>query len=124
MKALPRYTVVSSVIVLLIVGGAAPFVDDAGRLGLAAAGAVALPLQVGLFALLVRNQYDPSRFMTFWGLGVLGRMAVVASVGVLVRSFETFDPTVTMLATVGLLFIFLLLEPVFLRRDERVTEYA
>ncbi|MDZ7779202.1 MAG: hypothetical protein U5R14_04580 [Gemmatimonadota bacterium] len=124
MKALSRYTVVSSLIVALIAGITVPFLDAAGRLGFAAAGVVALPLQVGLFALLVHARDDSSRFMTWWGLGVLGRVVAVAAVGLGVRSFQVFDPTVTMMATVGLFYIFLLLEPVFLRRDGRATEYA
>lgn len=124
MKALPRYTVVSSSIAALLVLVALPFLGPSGRAGLLVAAVVTLPPQVGLFALLVRAQGDSNRFMAFWGLGMLGRMLILALVGLSIRFFETVDPTVTILSTVGLLFIFLLLEPVFLNRDEQATGYA
>ena len=124
MKALPRYTVVSSLIAALLVLVALPFLDASGRAGLLVAAGVTLPLQIGLFALLVGARGDSSRFMTFWGLGMLGRMGVLALVGLSLRFFDTVDPTVTIMSTVGLFFIFLLLEPVFLIRDEQATEYA
>lgn len=124
MKALPRYTVVSSLIAALLVLVALPFLDSSGRVGLLVAAGVTLPLQVGLFALLVGARGDSIRFMTFWGLGMLGRMLVLALVGFSIRFFDAVDPTVTIMSTVGLFFIFLLLEPVFLNRDEQATEYA
>ncbi len=124
MKALPRYTLVIGSIVVALFAVTAPFLDAAGRFGLVVAAGVALPLQVGLFALLVEARHDPSRFIAFWGLGVLGRMAMVAVVGLSIRSSGILDPTVTIMSTVGLMFIFLLLEPVYLRRDDQVTEYA
>lgn len=124
MKALPRYTVVSSSIAALLVLVALPFLGPSGRAGLLVAAVVTLPPQVGLFALLVRAQGDSNRFMAFWGLGMLGRMLILALVGLSIRFFETVDPTVTILSTVGLLFIFLLLEPVFLTRNEQATGYA
>jgi hypothetical protein len=124
MKALPRYTVASSLIAALLVLVASPFLDPSGKAGLLVAAGVTLPLQVGLFALLVAARRDSNRFMAFWGLGMLGRMAVLAVVGLSIRFFDTVDPTVTIMSTVGLFFIFLLLEPVFLIRDEQATEYA
>ena len=125
MKALPRYTVVASLVVVLSLLIAAPFLDASGRLGLVIAAAVTLPLQVGLFALLVGTRDDSMRFMASWGAGVLGRMLVVGFVGLSIRAFETtVDPAVTVLSTVGLFFIFLLLEPVFLFRDGQETGYA
>lgn len=124
MRALPRYTVVTSLVVVLFLVIGAPFLDASGRIGLLIAAAVTLPLQIGLFALLVGARHDSMRFMASWGLGVLGRMIVVGIVGISIRALDTVDPTVTILSTVGLFFIFLLLEPVFLLRDEQVTGYA
>ncbi|MEX2465893.1 MAG: hypothetical protein WD995_03230 [Gemmatimonadota bacterium] len=124
MKALPRYTLVTSLLVVLFLAIAAPFLDAAGRFGLMVAAGVTLPLQIGLFALLVGTRHDSMRFMASWGLGVLGRMLVVGVVGLSIHMLETVDPTVTILSTVGLFFIFLLLEPVFLFRNEQATGYA
>ncbi len=124
MKALLRYTVVSSLIAALLVLVALPLLDSSGRAGLLLAAAVTLPLQIGLFALLVGAHGDANRFMTFWGLGMLGRMVVLALVGLSIRFFDTVDPTVAIMSTVGLFFIFLLLEPVFLVRNGQATEYA
>lgn len=124
MKALPRYTAVATSVVVLLLAVAAPFLDGPGRLGLAVAAVATLPLQVALFALLVRARQDAMRFMAFWGMGVLGRMAVVFVVGASVGALDSIDPAVTILSTVGLLFIFLLLEPVFLFRREQATGYA
>jgi hypothetical protein len=124
MKALPRYTLVIGSIAIATLAVSAPLLDAAGRLGLIMAAAVVFPLQVGLFALLVEARRDPSRFITFWGLGVLGRMAVVAAVGLSIDRVGTVDSTVAVMSTVGLFFIFLLLEPVFLLRDDQVNGYA
>jgi len=124
MKALPRYTAVATAIVVLLVAVAAPFLEAPGRRGLAVAALATLPLQVVLFALLERARQDSMRFMAFWGMGVLGRLAVVFVVGFAVGALDIIDPTVTILSTVGLLFIFLLLEPVFLFRRDQATGYA
>lgn len=124
MKALGRYTIVALVIVAAVLAICWPLLDAAGRAGLGVAVAVTLPAQVGLFALLVGARRDPTRFMVWWGLGVLARMGLVAAVGLTVRSLATLDATVALMSTVGLFFIFLLLEPVFLLRDEQVSQYA
>lgn len=126
MKALTRYTVAASLIAALTLAAVLPFVGPSGRIGLVAAVCVTLPLQIGLFALLAgaREDEDSARFMNFWGLGMLGRMGVLALVGLSTRVFDNVDPTVTIMSTVGLFFIFLLLEPVFLPRDEQATGYA
>lgn len=124
MKALPRYTVVTSLVVVLFLSIAAPFLDASGRVGLLIAAAVTLPLQIGLFALLLGARHDSLRFMASWGMGVLGRVLVVGIMGLSIRALETVDPAVTILSTVGLFFIFLLLEPVFLFRDGQATGYA
>ena len=124
MKALLRYTLVSSLIAAVLLLAALPFLDASGRSGLVLATGVTLPLQIGLFALLVGARRDSNRFMAFWGLGVLGRMAVVGALGLSVRFLDVVDPAVALMGTVGLFFIFLLLEPVFLFRNGQATGYA
>jgi len=124
MKALARYTAVTTLIATLLVAATAPFVGDSGKAGLLLAAGVAVSMQVLLFGLLHGARRDSSRFLAFWGVGVLARMGVVVLVGVSVRALDVFDPTVTVMGTVGLLFIFLLLEPLFLLRSERDPGYA
>ena len=124
MKALSRYTVAVTLVAAMTLGAVLPFLGPSGRSGLLIAVFVTLPLQVGLFSLLATTRDDPTRFMTFWGLGMLGRLGVLALVGLSTRIFQNLDPTVTIMATAGLFFIFLLLEPVFLPRDEQATGYA
>lgn len=124
MKALSRYTVAVTLVAAMTLGAVLPFLGPSGRSGLLIAVFVTLPLQVGLFSLLATTRDDPTRFMTFWGLGMLGRLGVLALVGLSTRMFQNLDPTVTIMSTAGLFFIFLLLEPVFLPRDEQATGYA
>ena len=124
MKALSRYTVAVTLVSAMTLGAVLPFLGPSGRSGLVLAVAITLPLQVGLFSLLATTRDDPTRFMTFWGLGMLGRLGVLALVGLSTRALQSLDPTVTVMSTAGLFFIFLLLEPVFLPRDEQATGYA
>ena len=124
MKALSRYTVAVTLIAAMTLGVVLPFLGPPGRSGLLVAVAVTLPLQVGLFTLLVTTRRDPNRFMTVWALGMLGRLCVLALIGLSTRVFQSLDPTMTIMPSVGLLFVFLLLEPVFLPRDEQATGYA
>ena len=124
MKALTRYTVAATLLAASTVAAVLPFLGPSGRMGLLVAVCVTLPLQVGIFSLLAGAREEPTRFMTFWGLGMLGRMGVLTLVGFSTRAFRTVDPAVAIMSTVGLFFIFLLLEPAFLPRDEQATGYA
>ena len=109
MKAQSRYTAAVTLVAAITLGAVLPFLGPSGRLGLLVAVAIALPLQVGFFSLLVTSRSDPNRFMTFWALGMLGRLGVLAVVGLSVRFFQSLDPSVTIMSSVGLFFIFLLL---------------
>ena len=124
MKALSRYTAAVTLVAAITLGAVLPFVGPSGRVGLLIAVAITLPLQIGFFSLLASTRDDPSRFIAFWGLGMLGRLGVLAIVGLCARTFQGLDPAVTIISTVGLFFVFVLLEPGFLPRHERATGYA
>jgi len=119
MKALVRYTAVVLAVALVAGLAAWPFLDAAGRVSLGWAAAVTVPAQIGFFALLSAARQDALRFMVWWGLGVLGRMVLVALVGLTIRAVSVPDPSVLMMSTVGFFFVFILLEPAFMARGEK-----
>jgi len=120
MKALCRYALVATL--LVVVGGAVtwPFLDAVGRKSMAIAAAVALPVQLGTFLLMIPALSDRSRFIVRWGVGVLVRMAVVAGVGLMLPRLDALNGTVLLLSICSFFFAFILLEPVFLggKREE------
>ena len=124
MKALGHYSITAAVILLVAVGALWSFVDDAGRASLLVAAAIALPVQVGTFALLLRSSVETAQFMMWWGVGVLGRMLVVVGVGLSLESLSSLDPTVLLLSLCFFFFTLLLLEPVFFSRGNRPTQFA
>jgi hypothetical protein len=110
-------------IALLIVGlGAAallPFFDEAGRRGILLAASIGYPVQVMAFGLLLRARGEPTRFMVWWGVGIGIRVAVVVAVGLLSTTLATVEPAALLLSLVGFFFVLLLIEPVFLRADDK-----
>jgi len=124
MNALGRYSIVGFLVVLVTTAALWPFLDAAGHLSLLVAGGVALPVQVGAFALLSRSQGDPTRFMLWWGAGVLGRMAIVVGAGLALTQVDGLSPSVLLLAMAGYFFALLLLEPAFFVRSTDTAQFA
>ncbi len=124
MKSLGRYALTAAAIVLSTMGVLWAFLDGAGRASLLVAAAIALPVQITTFALLLRSGVESSRFMMWWGVGVLGRMVVVVGVGLALDSLTTLDPTVLLLSICGFFFALLLLEPAFVSRATRSAQFA
>jgi len=123
MKALGYYAIIALLVLLLLVGALWPLFDAAGRSSLLAAAAVAFPVQLGAFALVAPAVGDGNRFLLRWGLGVLGRMGVVAALGLTLHRFQSLDPSVLLLSVCGFLFALLLLEPLFFR-NQGSTQFA
>ena len=117
MKALGRYAVATTVVVTLAVGGLWPFLDASGRAGLLLASGIALPVQWGLFLLVVRALGDSTQFLLRWGIGILARMGLVAAAGILLPRLGGLDGSVLILSLCGLFFVLLLLEPLFFRNQ-------
>jgi len=98
-----------------------PFLDDDGRTGILVAAAVAYPVQVVAFGLLLRVRGDPSRFFVWWGAGVAVRVGVVIIVGLVALRIESLGAEVLLLSVAGFFFGLLLIEPAFLKGADRET---
>ncbi len=96
-----------------------PFLDDEGRRGVLLAAAVAYPVQVAAFGLLLRARGDPSRFFVWWGTGVAVRVGVVIVVGIVALRIESVGAEALLLSLAGFFFGLLLIEPAFLKGADR-----
>lgn len=124
MKSLGRYAATAALILLLGVLAAWSFVDADGRTALVVAAAMAFLVQLAAFAGLGFAGGDANRFLAVWGAGVLVRMVLVAAVGLTREAIPGVDPTVLLMALCGFLFALLLLEPVFMSRDNGSVRFA
>ncbi len=115
MKALGHYAAATSLVVIVTFGVMWPFMSGAERTSLVSAAAITVPVQWGSFLLVVRALGEPNQFLLRWGLGILARMLVVGSVGLLLPRLAGVDGSVLLLSVCGFLFVFLLIEPVFFR---------
>lgn len=115
MRALGRYAGFGLVGIGVIIAALWPFLDEASRLGVLAAAAIAYPVQVVAFGMLLRAKREPERFLLWWGLGILIRMGVVIAVGIVVSSTEVLPPAATLLGVAGFFFGMLLMEPAFFK---------
>ena len=124
MKALGLYSAAGMVVVVTAIALTWNFLSGDGRESLLVAAVIAWPLQVGFFALLVRVQHDPSRFMIWWGVGMLGRMVVLAAAALGLSRTGAFEPGALVMSLAGFLFALLLLEPLFLDRGNQTARLA
>jgi len=113
-----RYAGVALVAVAVVTGGLWPWLSPSGRLGILVAALVAYPVQVLAFFLLVRFRGHRSRFMVVWMGGTLVRMGLILVAALLLTRVVELPPAPTLLALAGFFFGLLLLEPLFLRRQE------
>jgi hypothetical protein len=93
---------------------AALFVGRSGLAGLLAAAVVALPVQIGLFALMARSAVGTNRFLAAWIGGMLVRMLVVGLVALALYLSPGLPEAPTLIGLVGFFFMMVLLEPLFL----------
>ena len=110
-----KYAATGSLVIALIVVILWPFLEPAGRTGVLAAAAVALPVQVILFWALVSFRAELNGFLAAWVGGTLVRMAVIAGVAFIVISSGMEGAVPMLLALAGFFFGLLLLEPVYFR---------
>jgi hypothetical protein len=114
-KASLRYAVTGSVALGAIILALWVFLDPAGRRGVLLAAAIALPVQVIAFAMLVFCRTRYRRFLAVWVGGTLVRMTIVVAVAVLVVRSRMVGAVATLLALAGFFFLLLLLEPLYFR---------
>ncbi len=109
-----RYAVVAVGITAAVLAGAL-LLDGERQRGVLLAAAVALPVQLGAFGLLLRWRHRPNGFLAAWVGGALARLLALGGVAVLVWRSSGFDPLWTLMGVAGLLFVLHLVEPLVLR---------
>ncbi|MGW8267238.1 MAG: hypothetical protein ACWGSQ_12805 [Longimicrobiales bacterium] len=110
-----RYGGVALLALLLVIAVSWPWVSPPARSGILAAAAVAYPVQLVAFFLLVRHWDEGKRFLIVWAGGTVVRMGVILLAALAVSRMESLPPAPTLIALAGFFFGLLLLEPLFLR---------
>ncbi|MEE2669410.1 MAG: hypothetical protein VYD78_05350 [Gemmatimonadota bacterium] len=119
MRALGRYALTGLLMIAVVVAALFPFLGDEGRTGVLLAAAVAYPVQIVAFGLLLRARGEPSRFFVWWGAGVLLRIAVIVVIGLLALRIESLGAEALLLSLAGFFFGLLMIEPTFLKGADR-----
>lgn len=101
-----------------------PFLDGAGRNGVLFAAAIALPVQIAAFAVLLRYRGETNGFLAAWVGGTLVRMIVIGVAAVAVISSGMDGAIPMLLALPAFFFGLLLLEPVYFRPGPNTTVEA
>lgn len=115
MTPVGRYGATGFLLLLIVVTGLWPFLEADGRRGIALAAAVAYPIQLFAFWLLIRYRQEMNRFLVIWAGGTLVRMGVIVVVGLWATRLDNVAPIPMLLALGGFFFVLLLLEPAFFR---------
>jgi len=116
-----RYGAAAAAVVGLLTLVLWPFLEPSARRGVLAAAAIALPVQVLAFSILVRYRGRVSGFMAAWASGMAIRALVVVAVAFLVIRSEADGAVAMLLALAGFFFAMLLLEPVYFRHESPET---
>ena len=119
MRALGRYALTGLLMITVATAALFPFLDDEGRRGVLLAAAVAYPVQVAAFGLMLRARRDPSRFFVWWGAGVVVRIGVVIVIGLVALRIESLGAEAILLSLAGFFFGLLMIEPAFLKGADR-----
>ena len=119
MRALGRYALTGLLMIAVAVAALFPFLGDEARKGVLLAAAVAYPVQITAFGLLLRSRGDPSRFFVWWGAGVAVRIGVVIIIGLIALRIESLEAEPLLLSLAGFFFGLLLIEPAFFKGADR-----
>lgn len=119
MSPVGRYAAAGLLLVLAAVGGLWPFLDSGGRYGVALAGAIAYPIQILAFWLLMRHREKMNRFLAVWVGGTFARMGVIVVTALVVVRIDAVAPAPALIALGAFFFTLLILEPVFFSPVER-----
>jgi hypothetical protein len=116
MKAWASYTAIALVVAGLVVVAAMLLADPAVSAGIRFAAVVGFAVQVVAFGFLVRVRERPAVFLAGWVGGIALRFVVVGVVAFWVTRTEKYPPAPTLVSLVGIVFLMLMLEPLFLRK--------
>jgi len=116
-----KYAATGVSIVALSVLALWPFLDSAGREGILIAAAIALPIQVVAFAMLVKYRGQLNGFLAVWAGGTLLRMFVVGIAALFAIRSGAEGAIPMLLALAGFFFGLLLLEPMYFRLEPTET---
>ena len=123
MTKIIRYGGVAFLVLFVVNAVLWPWLSPPARAGVLAAAAIAYPVQMLAFFLLVRHWEDRNRFLLFWIGGTVVRMGVILAAALFLTRVEGLPPAPTLLSLAGFFFGLLLLEPLFLRpRETETTE--
>lgn len=117
MNASLKYASTGGGAIALIVLALWPFLDATARGGVLLAAAIAVPVQLLAFAVLVRYRYRLDGFMAAWVGGTFLRLLVIATVAAVVIRADAEGAVPMLLALAGFFFALLMLEPVYLRSE-------
>jgi len=112
-----RYGAAAAAVVALLTLILWPFLEPSGRQAVLVAAAVALPVQIAAFSILVRFRGRVNGFMAAWAGGMAVRALAVAGVAFVVIRSGGEGAVPMLLALAGFLFALLMLEPVYFRAE-------
>jgi len=92
-----------------------PFLDPDALRGIVIAAAIALPVQTGAFALLIRYRHNMNGFLAIWAGGTLVRMVVIGIAATIAIRSGAAGTVPMLLGLAGFFFGMLLLEPMYFR---------
>ena len=118
MSAAVKYGATAVALIGLLTLGIVPFLGPSGRTGVLIAAAVALPVQIAAFAVLVRYRGQVKGFMAAWAGGMALRALTLLVVAVLVIRSGTESAIPMLLALAGFFFALLMLEPIYFKADQ------
>lgn len=116
-----KYATTGVLAIALIVLGLWPFLDSSARGGVLVAAAIALPVQLSAFTLLIRYRGQLNGFLAAWVGGTFLRMCVIAVTAFVVIRSGTEGGVPMLLALTGFFFGLLLLEPIYFRVEPSKT---
>ena len=116
-----KYATTGVLAIALIVLGLWPFLDSSARGGVLVAAAIALPVQLSAFTLLIRYRGQLNGFLAAWVGGTFLRMCVIAVTAFVVIRSGTEGAVPMLLALTGFFFGLLLLEPIYFRVEPSKT---
>jgi hypothetical protein len=116
-SAAAKYGATAVALIGFLTLGLWPFLEPAGRRGVLVAAAVALPVQIVAFAVLVRYRGHVKGFMGAWAGGMALRAVTLAVVAVLVIRSGTESAIPLLLSLAGFFFALLLLEPIYFKAE-------